>query len=235
MQHHASESAATTALSVRHLVKEFPGPRRPDLRPRRRHVRAVADVSFDLAPGETLGLVGESGCGKSTSGRCLLRLIEPTSGQAGSRQDLLALEREPRCAACGGISSSCSRIPMRSLHPRMRVADNIAEPLRISDISRPRSDAAGRRAARTCPARSRAWQALSARALRRPAAAGGHRPRAGAQPEVIVLDEPVSALDVSVQAGVLNLLKDMQQIFGRPISSSHTISLSCAISRIASP
>lgn len=196
-------------LNVRNLVKHFPVEGSDDV------VRAVDGVSFEILRGETLGLVGESGCGKSTVGRCLLRLIEPTSGEVDfegrdvlslSKSELRSLRREMQIVF---------QDPYASLNPRMKVGDIVGEPLTIHGI--------GDKDAR----RERVAELLRKVGLnpdyikRYPHEfSGGQRQRIGVartlalNPKLIVADEPVSALDVSVQAQVVNLLQDLQQEFG---------------------
>jgi oligopeptide/dipeptide ABC transporter ATP-binding protein len=196
-------------VSVRHLVKHFPVEGSDDV------VRAVDDVSFEILRGETLGLVGESGCGKSTVGRCLLRLIEPTAGQIDfdgrnvcllNRSDLRELRREMQIVF---------QDPYASLNPRMKVGDIVGEPLVIHKIGtkNERRERVGdllRRVGLDPDYRKRYPHEFS----------GGQRQRIGVartlalNPKLIVADEPVSALDVSVQAQVVNLLQDLQKEFG---------------------
>lgn len=196
-------------VNVRHLVKHFPVEGSDDV------VRAVDDVSFEILRGETLGLVGESGCGKSTVGRCLLRLIEPTAGEIDfdgrnvrtlNKGDLRELRREMQIVF---------QDPYASLNPRLRVGDIVGEPLVIHNIGtkNDRHERVGellRRVGLDPDYRKRYPHEFS----------GGQRQRIGVartlalNPKLIVADEPVSALDVSVQAQVVNLLQELQQEFG---------------------
>jgi peptide/nickel transport system ATP-binding protein len=201
-------------LSVRDLVKHFPV-RKGLLQRTVGRVRAVDGVSFDIAAGETLGLVGESGCGKSTAGKSILKLIEPTAGEiriSGARIDGLSRHQmRPYRRQLQVVFQD----PYSSLNPRLRIRDIIAEPLvnygvsgghvlgdRVTDLALKvglREDALDRYPHEF---------------------SGGQRQRIGIaralalNPRLIVCDEPVSALDVSVQAQVINLLGDLQRELG---------------------
>jgi len=198
-----------TLVSVRELVKHFPVEGSDDF------VRAVDGVSFDIFAGETLGLVGESGCGKSTVGRCLLRLIEPTSGRITfAGKDVLSLDKK-RLRELRREMQIIFQDPYASLNPRMKIGAIVAEPLVIhKQFARPsdRVDAAARLLQRV---------GLDPDYMNRypHEFSGGQRQRIGVaralalNPKLIVADEPVSALDVSVQAQVVNLLQELQEEF----------------------
>jgi peptide/nickel transport system ATP-binding protein/oligopeptide transport system ATP-binding protein len=206
-------SADGPLLQVSELTKTFEVKTTKGLRAVKLPVQAVSSVSFDIKAGETFGLVGESGSGKTTVGRCLLRLIEPTSGSVEFKGvDIAGLNRK-QMQPVRRQMQIVFQDPQASLDPRLTVGSAIAEPLRIQKIE-------GDHKARV--AELLEFVGLSPdHAGRFPHEfSGGQRQRVGIaralalDPEFIVLDEPVSALDVSIQAGVVNLLQDLQERLG---------------------
>ncbi len=208
-------------LRVNHLVKEFPITRGVFFRKQVGAVKAVSDISFEVKKGETLGLVGESGCGKSTTARTVMRLLDPTSGDVWFRSDTTGSVINIATAGKDDLRTIRQDIqivfqdPYASLNPRMTVASTIAEPLTVHDEGDKRSRL------------EKVKSLLKVVGLqpehvnRYPHEfSGGQRQRIGIaralalNPSFIVLDEPVSALDVSIQAQVLNLLDDLQDEFG---------------------
>ncbi|MFM8737913.1 MAG: ABC transporter ATP-binding protein [Betaproteobacteria bacterium] len=207
--------SAGPLLQVRDLVKRFPV-RSGLLRRTTGQVHAVDGVSFELLGGQTLGVVGESGCGKSTMGRCILRLIEPTSGQVVfDGQDVTAADRGSLRALARQMQI-IFQDPFASLNPRMTVGAIIGEGLLIHGLARNRTEVADR------VAELLTMVGLSKDQMRRypHEFSGGQRQRIGiaralaVQPRLIVCDEAVSALDVSIQAQVINLLQDLQEQLG---------------------
>ncbi len=202
-------------LAVHNLVKHYPVNQGVVVQKQIAAVRAVDGISFEVREGETMGLVGESGCGKSTAGRVLMRLEEPTSGQVAfagvnwlglSRRELRARRKDMQIVF---------QDPFSSLNPRMTVGQILSEPMLIHGI------------ARGAELERRTEHLLDVVGLDRSHArryphefSGGQRQRIGVaralavNPKLIILDEPVSALDVSVQAQVINLLQDLQRDFG---------------------
>jgi len=197
-------------VEVAHLVKHFGG--ETGLFRKSTKVAAVDDVSFTIDEGDTFGLVGESGSGKTTTGRCMLRLIEPTSGSVRFRgEDVLAFSRA-RLRDARRHMQIVFQDPYSSLNPRMRARQIVEEPLIIHGLG-------DREARRTRVAELFGLVGLDAAHLERypHEFSGGQRQRIGLaralalNPSFLILDEPVSALDVSVQAQVVNLLMDLQR------------------------
>ncbi len=206
-------------LSVEGLKKHFPI-RRGILRRLIGNVKAVDDVSFSIAKGETLSLVGESGCGKTTTSRCILRAIQPTAGairfatDGGQAIDVAGLSRT-ELRPLRRQMQMIFQDPYSSLNPRMTISDIIGEPLLVNGIG----DLAARR--RRVAELLDVVQLPQAYMNRFPHAfSGGQRQRIGIaraltlNPALIVADEPVSALDVSVQAQIINLLLELQERLG---------------------
>ena len=202
-------------LTVRDLEKHFPIRRGILVERTVGHVKAVDGVSFDIPEGETLGLVGESGSGKSTTGYCILQLMKPTSGSIRfmgkeltelGREDLRRMRREMQIVF---------QDPYASLDPRMTVGGIVSEPLEVHGIGTRRSRSETVRKLLDIVGFNPNFTNRYPHEF-----SGGQRQRIGIaralalNPKLIVCDEPVSALDVSIQAQILNLLKDLQRDFG---------------------
>ena len=211
--------ASDTLLEVRHLKKFFPI-RQGFLRKITGHVRAVDDVSFHVKKGETLSLVGESGCGKTTTSRCILRAIDPTAGEILFRtesDDVIDVASVPK-SQIRPLRRQMQMIfqdPFSSLNPRMTLLDIVGEPLLVNGVSN-RQERIDR------VVELLRLVGLRPEFLRRypHAFSGGQRQRIGIaralalNPRLVVADEPVSALDVSVQAQILNLMLELQEQLG---------------------
>jgi oligopeptide transport system ATP-binding protein len=206
---------AEALLKVNNLKKYFPI--RSGLFSREvGRVHAVDGVSFDIQPGETLGLVGESGCGKSTTGRVILRLIEPTAGEVWFENQEVTTLPKPALRALRKKMQIIFQDPYASLNPRMTVGGIVGEALTIHKLAKSKTER-----------EERVVQLLETVGLqpdhlrRYPHEfSGGQRQRIGiaralaVNPKLIIADEPVSALDVSVQAQIINLLEDLQKQLG---------------------
>lgn len=213
-------------LTVHNLVKAFPL-KKIRLFETRRYVRAVQDVSFSVSQGETFGLVGESGCGKTSLGRSILRLVEPTSGSVVfDGQEVTGLDRNG-LKAFRRNAQMIFQNPLSSLNPRMSVGAIMEEPLRIHGLGTPVEririvDSLLDTVGLASSSKNRFPHEFS----------GGQRQRIGIaraltlQPKLIVADEPVSALDVSIQAQIINLLVRLQQDFNlSAVFISHDLSV----------
>lgn len=207
--------STTPLLQVDNLVKHFPITRGVLKKKQVAAVRAVDGISFFVNKGETLGLVGESGCGKSTTGKVIIRLEEPTSGKAVfNGNDVFSLSRE-RMREIRRQLQMVFQDPYASLNPRMQVGEIIAEPLIVHNLAKGKAR------------EDRVVELLETVGLNATHArryphefSGGQRQRIGVaralavDPQMIICDEPVSALDVSIQAQVINLLQDLQRKMG---------------------
>ena len=221
-----TEKSKTPLLEVKDLKKWFPAKKSPFSR-EKVFIKAVDGVSFTLNEGETLGVVGESGCGKSTMGRSVLRLLEPTGGQVIFNGVDYTAPKDKELRDSRKDLQIIFQDPYASLDPRMTIGDIIAEPLDIQ-LKLPAKE----RMQRVLETMERAG--LNTRFVNRypHEFSGGQRQRIGIaraivlNPKIMVCDEPVSALDVSIQAQVINLLMDLQKEMGMAyIFISHDLSV----------
>ncbi|MGI8414015.1 MAG: ABC transporter ATP-binding protein [Solirubrobacteraceae bacterium] len=208
--------SGTPLIEVRDLKKHFPISRGVVIQRKVGAVKAVDGVSFSVMRGETLGIVGETGCGKSTTARLLVRLLEPTSGQILFEGQDIATRKGPELKALHREAQMIFQDPYSSLNPRKSIGAIIADPFAIHGLHTGEGE------------RKRQVQALMDRVGLNPEHynryphefSGGQRQRIGVaraialQPKVLIADEPVSALDVSIQAQVLNLLRTLQREMG---------------------
>jgi ABC-type oligopeptide transport system ATPase subunit len=208
-------SAAEPLLVVEGLKKYFPIRSGLLVERTRDYVRAIDDVSFEIGIGETLGLVGESGSGKSTTGYCVMRLLEPTEGRIVFQgKEISGLRGEP-LRQIRREMQIVFQDPYASLNPRMTVGNIVAEPLLVHNIGQRQSRQATVRRLLDVVGFDPSYVNRYPHEF-----SGGQRQRIGIaralalNPQLIVCDEPVSALDVSIQAQILNLLKDLQRDFG---------------------
>ena len=208
----AAAPGSPPVLRVRNLVKEYPI-RAGVFRRQVGSVKALSDVSFDVYENETLGVVGESGCGKTTLGRSILRLVEPTSGSVMFGDEDVTKASKKHLRQLRGKLQMVFQDPYGSLNPRIPVGDTVSEPMRIHGVGKKEAtERSGDLLERV--------GLLAEHGNRYPHEfSGGQRQRIGIaralalRPKVIILDEPVSALDVSIQAQVLNLLDEIQDEF----------------------
>ena len=209
-------SAGEPLIEVRNLVKHFPITRGVIRQKKVGAVKAVDDVSFDVISGETLGIVGETGCGKSTTARLLVRLLEPTSGEVRFEGEDILKRKGSALKSLRREMQMIFQDPYSSLNPRKTIGSIIGEPFAIHRLETDRGE------------RRRAVQGLMEMVGLNPEHfnryphefSGGQRQRIGVaralalNPKLLIADEPVSALDVSIQAQVLNLLREMQHRLG---------------------
>ena len=223
--------AVPTLLEVQNLKKYFPV-RRAFLSRLASHVKAVDDVSFSVLQGETFGLVGESGCGKTTTGRAVLRLIEPDSGEVRfDGADLLKLSRKELRRKRRDMQI-IFQDPYASLNPRMKIRNIVGEPFIIHKIHTSERDDRVAELLKVVGMDSAAMNRYPHEF------SGGQRQRIGIaralalKPKLIVADEPVSALDVSIQAQITELLRELQRKFGMAyLFISHSIPVVEQLSR----